>query len=88
MVWRLYTGGGGERFKTFIQLADVQIGILHEQSKRIFDRWPVLLTVAELLVDRIVEILRRVRIRTRAAAHEHASSCVFHVQHLCVTVKN
>lgn len=41
-----------------------------------------LLTVAEFLVDGIVEVLRRVRIRARAAADEHASVVVLHVQHL------
>lgn len=41
-----------------------------------------LLTVTELLVNGIVEVLRRVGIRTRAAANEHASAVVLHVQHL------
>lgn len=49
-------------------------------------RWLIkfhfLLTVAQFLVHRIVEILRRVRIRSRAAAHENTSSSLFHVEHL------
>lgn len=40
------------------------------------------LTVAELLVDRIIKVLRCVRIRTGAAADEHPSSAVLDVQHL------
>jgi len=40
------------------------------------------LTVAELLVDRIIEVLRCVRIRTGATADEHPSSTFLDVQHL------
>lgn len=40
------------------------------------------LTVAELLVDRIIEVLRCVRIRTGAAADEHPSPALLDVQHL------
>lgn len=42
----------------------------------------MLLTVTELLVNRIVEVLRRVRIRPRTATYEYASVGVLHVQHL------